>query len=36
VVQAISSVASCDIYEFHRGLVAPITSYTVELAVPTP
>jgi ketosteroid isomerase-like protein len=30
----ISTVASCDIYEFQQGAVATITSYTVELTSP--
>jgi ketosteroid isomerase-like protein len=30
----ISTVASCDIYEFRDGVVATITSYTVELTAP--
>jgi ketosteroid isomerase-like protein len=29
-----STVASCDIYEFQQGVVATITSYTVELIRP--
>jgi hypothetical protein len=29
-----SRVASCDICEFQRGIVATITSYTIELAEP--
>ena len=29
-----STVASCDIYEFQQGVVATITSYTVELTGP--
>jgi hypothetical protein len=31
---ATTTVASCDIYEFHHGLVTTITSYTVALEPP--
>lgn len=32
---ATSAVASCDIYKFRDGLIARITSYTVEIDTPT-